>query len=78
MNLSEMLQAKPQRTNSCKWSLWFNNEISEGDRTSILIAFADERTETSHIVRVLQSYGCPMSESTIRTHRKNECKTCQR
>lgn len=77
MNLDEMLKAKPQRSNACKWSQWYNNEISEGDRISITLAFADERTETSHIVRVLQGYGCPMSESTIRTHRRNECKTCQ-
>jgi hypothetical protein len=76
MNLDEMLKAKPRRSNSCKWSVWYNS-ISEGDRMSIMIAFADEHTATSHIVRVLTEYGCPMSESTIRTHRLNECKTCQ-
>ncbi len=77
MSLDEMLKAKPRRVNQCKWSLWYNNEISEGDRISIMMAFADPNTATSHIVRVLTEYGCPMSESTIRTHRLNECKTCQ-
>jgi hypothetical protein len=76
MNLDEMLKAKPKRPNMCKWSNWWNS-ISEGDRISITIAFADPNTDTSHIVRVLHEYGCPMSESTIRTHRRNECKTCQ-
>lgn len=76
MNLADMLQAKPQRSKQCKWSIWYS-DITDDDRASIQAAFADDRIETSHIVRTLQSYGCPMSESTIRTHRKNECKTCQ-
>ncbi len=76
MNLHEMLNAKPQRNNPCKWSQWYNN-IDPADRETIQVAFANQRIETSHIVRTLQGYGCPMSESTIRTHRRNECKTCQ-
>lgn len=76
MNLEEMLNAKPRRSNSCKWSVWYGS-IPEDDRTFIANAFAEEHIATSHIVRVLTEYGCPMSESTIRTHRLNECKTCQ-
>ena len=76
MNLDEMLNAKPQRNNPCKWSAWWNT-LTDNDRTSITNAFNNQQIETSHIVRTLQGYGCPMSESTIRTHRRNECKTCQ-
>jgi len=76
MNVEEMLKAAPRRSNSCKWSVWYGS-IPETDRDYIANAFADEHILTSHIVRVLTEYGCPMSESTIRTHRLNECKTCQ-
>jgi hypothetical protein len=77
MNLDEMLKAPPRRTNACKWSQWFNG-IDEMDQNSIIAVFADDHTETSHICRVLREYGCPMSDSTIRTHRLNECKSCGR
>lgn len=76
MNLEEMFKAPPRKSNSCKWSVWFKS-LTDTDQTIVQQAFADENTTTSHIVRVLTEYGCPMSESTIRTHRLNECKTCQ-
>jgi hypothetical protein len=77
MNLDEMLKAPPRRTNACKWSQWWVS-INESERQAITAAFTDLTTETSHICRVLREYGCPMSDSTIRTHRLNECKTCGR
>jgi hypothetical protein len=76
MNLSEMLKAQPKRGSGCKWAVWFKS-LGEMDQLAVQQAFADEYTSTSHIVRTLQAYGCPMSESTIRTHRLNECKSCQ-
>lgn len=75
MNLDELLNAKPQRTNQCKWSVWYNTQLMDVEREAIERAFKSDM-ETSHIARALREYGCPMSDSTIRTHRRRECKTC--
>jgi hypothetical protein len=77
MNLAAAFNAPPKRNNQCKWSHWWV-QLSEKDRTDITHAFNDWNIETSHITRVLREYGCPLSDTTIRTHRRNECKTCAR
>ena len=77
MNLAEAFNAAPARPNSCKWSHWWVT-LTDKDRADITAAFDNWNIETTHIARVLREYGCPLSDSTIRTHRRRECKTCAR
>lgn len=77
LNLAELLAEQPRRSNTCKYRIWYTG-LTDDEQNTILTAFNNPNIETSHIIRSLQAYGCPSSESTIRTHRLNECKTCRR
>ena len=75
MNLAELLAQPKAKTLQCKWRQWWIT-LNELERSTIQAAFDNLELETSHVVRALQAYGCPSSPTTIRTHRRGECKTC--
>lgn len=75
MNLQELLEQPKAKTLQCKWRQWWITLPLE-DQAIIQASFNNAELETSHLVRALQTYGCPSSPTTIRTHRRNECKTC--
>lgn len=77
MKLSELLANEPETARNCKFGPWLAS-LSEDDRNTIVSAFDLRTTSISHIVRVLQGFGCPSSATSIRAHAKNECVTCKR
>jgi hypothetical protein len=77
MSLEDLLKDEPKSAKQCRFAPWLES-LSEDDRNAILRAFDERTTTISHIVRVLQGYGCPSSATSIRTHAKNECVACKR
>jgi hypothetical protein len=75
MNLEELINKPKQKTQACKWRQWYSG-LNDEDKQVIATAFNDPELETSHLTRALQIYGCPSSPTTIRTHRRGECKSC--
>jgi hypothetical protein len=60
----------------CQFGKWFAN-LEDGDKDTIRKYFADQETTTSHIARTLIEHrNCPVSESSVRSHRRGECRTC--
>ena len=59
----------------CQWRPWFDS-LPEDKQALNIQAFDNPDWTTSAIVRELQEDGCTSSESTIRTHRKFECYSC--
>jgi len=75
MNLEEMFYAPKTPSMQCKWRPWFES-LTQEERDTINKAFNDNELETTQLTRALKAYGCPSSSTTIRTHRRGECKTC--
>jgi hypothetical protein len=75
VNLKDLIEQPRAKTLQCKWRQWFIN-LNDEDKDVILSAFKDHELETTQLTRALQAYGCPSSPTTIRTHRRGECKTC--
>jgi hypothetical protein len=73
--LDELINRAKPATNACKWRQWYVN-LTQDEKTTIQTAFNNPEIETSHLVRALQEYGCPSSPTTIRSHRRQECKSC--
>lgn len=61
----------------CTFRPWYE-KLTEDERNAITASFDNEDWTTSAIVRILQDAGCPSSETTIRTHRKFACQSCNR
>jgi hypothetical protein len=38
----------------------------------------DERIPLRHIWKTIQAVGCPNQESSVRSHRRGDCKSCER
>jgi hypothetical protein len=75
MNLEELMYAPKTVSTQCKWRPWFES-LSAEEQDTIAKAFADPQLETTQVTRALKTYGCPSSSTTIRTHRRGECKSC--
>lgn len=59
----------------CEWRPWFDS-LGEEQQALIIQAFDNPDWTTSAIVRELQEDGCPSSDTTIRAHRKFNCRSC--
>ena len=73
--LAELIHRERPKTIQCKWRVWYET-LNDDEKTTIQNAFRNDEIETTQLVRALHEYGCPSSPSTIRTHRRGECKTC--
>lgn len=77
MNLDELFNAAPHQPRHCQFAGWLST-LSEEDRHSVWRAFDNENIRTRHIYQVVKSIGYPNGESSLRTHRRGECKQCER
>lgn len=60
----------------CTFGRWFA-ALNVEDQNTIRKYFGEAQTTTSHIARTLIEHrGCPVSESSVRSHRRGECRTC--
>lgn len=75
--LDELFNAKAEPPRHCQFAVWLQTQPEE-DRHSIYRAFDNPEIGTRHIFKTLRSIGCPNGESSIRSHRHGECKTCER
>jgi hypothetical protein len=76
MNLEELLSAPQPPRMFCQFGKWFAS-LDEASQITIRKHFAETQTTTSHIARVLIEHAnCPVSESSIRSHRRGECRSC--
>ena len=74
MKLDALFEKSP-KTSQCRFGKQFA-ALSDEDQNKIKIAFQDNEITTSWIFKVLSENGFPVSESTVRTHRKGNCRTC--
>lgn len=74
MNLDTLFE-KPKRLSQCRFGKEYA-ELTEEDRHKLHTAFLDPEITTTWIWTVLQDNGFTVSESTVRTHRKGNCRTC--
>jgi hypothetical protein len=78
MNLEELLNTVPgPRHKQCKLNVWLNT-LSEDDRNAFWKAMDNEDIPLRHIWKTIQAIGCPNQESSVRSHRRGDCKTCER
>jgi hypothetical protein len=75
MNLEELIARPRAKTMQCKWRIWYET-LNPDEQATIQAAFTNDEIETTQLTRALHEYGCPSSPSTIRTHRRGECKSC--
>jgi len=66
-----------KRTKQCKLNLWLKT-LTEDDRNAFWRAMDNETIPLRHIWKTIQAIGCPNQESSIRSHRRGDCKTCER
>lgn len=77
MNLSDALDNVVNYRPQCKFGSWVDT-LNADDQNLVRDALtARDRYTTIHLTRVFQSFGCPVSESSVRTHRMGECKSCR-
>lgn len=75
-DLDALLGAQQPPKMYCQFGRWFAT-LDPSDQDTIRKYFGDPETTTSHITRTLIEHrGCPVSDSSIRTHRRGECQTC--
>jgi hypothetical protein len=74
MSFDDLFVTEP-RPSQCRFKKEYEN-LDVADREKLRTAFANPEITTSYIYRVLNQNGFTVSESTIRTHRKGECRTC--
>lgn len=75
-NLDALLSAPQEPKQNCRFGSWFR-ALPEGDQDAIRKHFGNAATTTSHIARTLIDHAaCPVSESSIRSHRRGECRSC--
>jgi hypothetical protein len=78
MTLEDMFNNVPPPTGKqCRLDLWLAT-LNEDDLNAFWRAMDNEEIPTRHIWRVVKTIGCPNQESSIRSHRRGECKTCER
>jgi len=79
MSLESVLNDLPHGrvTKQCRLSIWLGT-LNEDDRASFWKAMDNEAIPTRHIWRSVKEFGCPNQESSIRSHRRGECQTCER
>lgn len=78
MTLDRQLNTPPpEYARTCKFWPWYDKQ-SEDDRNAIDKAFDNPDLPSRHIFRTLRDAGCPVAESSIRSHRKRECAHCER
>jgi len=78
MNLETLLNTPTQpRTKQCKLNAWLTT-LSEDDRNAFWRAMDDDRIPLRHIWKTIQAIGCPNQESSVRSHRRGDCKSCER
>ena len=78
MTLDELLNDVPPITGKqCRLNAWINM-LSEDDRNAFWKAMDNDQIPTRHIWRTVRTIGCPNQESSIRSHRRGECLTCER
>ena len=77
MNLDTLLNDVPRaRTKQCQLNNWLTT-LSEDDRNAFWKAMDNPEIPLRHIWKTLKSIGCPNQESSIRSHRRRECQTCE-
>lgn len=77
MNLDAMLTNVPRAsTKQCRLNLWLNT-LNEDDRNAFWRAMDNAEIPTRHIWKTVKAIGCPNQESSIRTHRRGGCITCE-
>lgn len=75
-DLNDLLSTKTPQRSQCQFGKWFA-ALSAADQEAIRAHFGSQTTTTSHIARILIEHReCPVSESSIRSHRRGECRTC--
>ena len=75
-DLDALLGAPQPAKMYCQFGRWFAT-LDAGDQNTIRKYFGEAETTTSHIARTLIEHrGCPVSESSVRSHRRSECRTC--
>lgn len=77
MKLDDLLNAKPEPPQHCQFSVWLST-LKRDDVDAIYRAFDNENVTTRHIYRTLKGIGYPNGESSLRSHRRGECITCER
>ena len=61
----------------CRLNAWLIM-LSEDDQNAFWKAMDNEQIPTRHIWRTVRSIGCPNQESSIRSHRRGECISCEK
>jgi hypothetical protein len=74
MTFDDLLIDESPRSH-CRFKKEYDN-LDELDRAKLRTAFANLEITTSYIFRVLSENGFKSSESTVRTHRRGNCRTC--
>jgi hypothetical protein len=78
MNLDELLNTPDiPRTKQCKLNAWLIT-LSEDDRNAFWRAMDNDTIPTRHIWKTVKAVGCPNQESSVRSHRRGDCKSCER
>jgi hypothetical protein len=77
MNLETLLTDVPRiRSKQCRLNVWLMT-LSEDDRNAFWRAMDNPDIPLRHIWQTVKSIGCPNQESSIRSHRRGECQTCE-
>ena len=78
MTLDDLLNDVPPPTGKqCRLDAWLTT-LNEDDHTAFWKAMDNDQIPTRHIWRTIRNIGCPNQESSIRSHRRGECLTCER
>ena len=78
MKLDDLLNnVPPMQTKQCKLNKWIIS-LTEDDRNAFWKAMDNPEIPTRHIWKAIKTVGCTNQESSIRSHRRGECQTCER
>jgi len=78
MTLNDLLHdVPPLSTKQCRLDAWLDT-LKEDDRNAFWKAMDNPDIPTRHIWRTVKTIGCPNQESSIRSHRFGECRSCER
>lgn len=78
MTLDDILNEVPRtRNKQCRLNIWLTT-LTEEDRNAFWRAMDNDTIPTRHIWHTVKSIGCPNQESSVRSHRRGECQTCER
>ena len=78
MSLETLLNEVPPPTGKqCRLNIWLHT-LNEDDRVAFWKAMDNEQIPTRHIWRTIRSIGCPNQESSVRSHRRAECISCEK